>query len=437
MCRFFYDGVEFDRSLLKNRGLIDEYITLDLESLKAVSIPLKTEQGVSPSGHTQNDTKEVSASDSANKNALPVVEIKPTASVSNPLVATKKTSDSFRPTAQMSDTQDFNATVLHATVLHATVLHEECSTAMEPTDSEKKLLVAFLKMISSPNKTKSPILKFGNRKIVFLATLKTYISSSSEKSSSKAFVPSPFEPGIPINTLQPSQLQDSSSFGSSPNSFYGSSSDTGDIKQNDLENGVFDQPGQDARQDLESSVLWQIPYEDVCQPLKEEQYDSKLTDFVFPSFPLKTYISPNGERKKEPPDVRITDTPQFAQEKSYNPNSTLSVCCNYFYIPLYPPNDANSDVRPHFKFTVDELAGLQGDGYKSKGMLRPLSSIDMSRPSDPRVDSLLLPIEATTHPPRTFLASDNQTQTVVFETTVIVGFGTVVSAVELDIQAEN
>ncbi len=356
-----------------------------------------------------------------------------TVGTSNAQQANENSSSSLQATLPVqAKTKEFNTKMPKDNV--------EFRAAMEELESIATLLLR--KMLkSSQKKTKSTILKVGNMEMVSLAILQASLSASCEDMVFKPIVPAPFEPGILINALPPLQLQDSSnSYNSNPNLFYNGLSDTGGNGKNDFVNDPFNPPQQSNQEnEFEKEVFMPpIPLDVLNQPIQEEQYDNERTESILPSLLLKTDGIPSSERQKKPPDVLVKGQSQCAQETHYNPNTNSIVCGMKNCKAPSNLSNCNEDAGSNFKFTVDELVSIQ-DGYKSNGMLGPLSSTLLSsrntlRPSDPRVDNLLLPIEATTHPPKTLLASDNCTQIILLDAqTNVQGFGT---AVEVEHKTE-
>ena len=241
-------------------------------------------------------------------------------------------------------------------------------------------------------------------------------------------------------SFQPTQLQDMGDFGNSPNLFKRSNTGGGNEQSKNESSNL-----QDKKQDLENESLSYKGTDNFwCQSAEDVSFNKEQTNIVCPKFPVKESVRPEVDREKEPPDT-VPMKNSFYGQLSSHPFQETSYNPNYSTLALYPSKNFTPSTQEvnYAPFNVykkspmpEELAGLAGDGYKSIGMLQPLSFVKLSIPHNPQVGNLLLPIEATTHPPTSIAM--NRTHTVLLESAFL-AFGTLVESQilsELDLKDE-
>lgn len=232
-------------------------------------------------------------------------------------------------------------------------------------------------------------------------------------------------------SFQPTQLQDMGDFSNSPNPFERSNTDGGNEQSRSKSSNLQDQNTK--KQDLKNeSLSYKSTDNFLCQFAEDVSYSKEQTNILCPKFPVKVSVRPEVDREKEPPDTvpmknsfygQLSNHP--FQETSFNPNSTLLLYASTNFTPsTQEVNYAPFNVYKKSPMP-EELAGLAGDGYKSIGMLQPLSFVKLSIPHNPQVGNLLLPIEATTHPPTSIAM--NRTHSVLLKSAFL-AFGTLVES---------
>ncbi len=302
-----------------------------------------------------------------------------------------------------------------------------------PSASVIQKLIKKLKTLdTAKNHTKnvSSSVLLSNGTMMSLTLLRTNTMAPQKNTFSKANVF--MEPAT--YSFQPTQLQDMGDFGNSPNPFELSNTDGGNEQSRNESSDLQEQRTQ--KNDLENENL---SYKGTDNFLSEGVEDVSCnkgpTNLVCHNFPLKVSAPREVDRDKEPPDAvpmkdsfhcQLSSSCPF-QEASYNPNLTLLVCS--YKSKKFTPSTQEVNVPFNFKKSPmpEELAGLPGDGYKSIGMLKPLSIVKLSELHNPQVGNLLLPIEAieaTIHPPTTI--ATNRTQTVLLNSIPFLAFGTLV-----------